>query len=58
MANVYIYKAQVKRPNSRRGSGGGAGGAGVEEGLETHCILGTADERRSPSLSFRCLILP
>ena len=27
-------------------------------GLESHCILGTADERRSPSLSFRCLILP
>ena len=27
-------------------------------GLESHCILGTADERRSPSLSFHCLILP
>ena len=26
--------------------------------LESHCILDTADERRSPSLSFRCLILP
>ena len=27
-------------------------------GVRVHCILGTADERRSPSLSFRCLILP
>ena len=27
-------------------------------GLESHCILGTADKRRSPSLSFRCLISP
>ena len=27
-------------------------------GLESHCILGTADERQSPSLSFRCLVLP
>ena len=27
-------------------------------GVESHCILGTVDERRSPSLSFRCLILP
>ena len=35
-------------PNSRLG----------QWGLEPHCILGTADERRSPSLSFRCLILP
>ena len=26
-------------------------------GLESHCILGTAEERRSPSLSFRCPIL-
>ena len=29
---------------------GGGGG-----GLEAHCILDTANERRSPSLSFRCL---
>ena len=27
-------------------------------GLESHRIFGTADERWSPSLSFRCLILP
>ena len=27
-------------------------------GLKTHCILGTAKECRSPSPSFRCLILP
>ena len=27
-------------------------------GLETHCILSTADERWNRSLSFRCLILP
>ena len=26
--------------------------------LESHCILGTADERQSLSLSFRCLIFP
>ena len=26
--------------------------------IESHCILGTADERRSPLFSFRCLILP
>ena len=32
----------------------------VSEGFLTysHCILGTADERRSPSLSFRCLTYP
>ena len=38
----------VPEPYSRTGSGG----------LESHCILGTANERRSPSLSCRCLILP
>ena len=27
-------------------------------GLESHCILGTADEKQSPSFSFPCLILP
>ena len=27
-------------------------------GVESHCILGTADERRSPSLTFRSLSLP
>ena len=27
-------------------------------GVESPCILGTADERWSPSLSFRCLNLP
>ena len=29
-----------------------------EVGLESHGILGTDEERRSPSLSFRCLNLP
>ena len=51
--------------------GGGGGGVkvkvkishsllaiGAVGGLESHCILGTADERQSPSLSFCCLVLP
>ena len=28
------------------------------EGIEAHCIFGTLYERRSPPLSFYCLILP
>ena len=27
-------------------------------GVRAHCIFGTADKRRIPSLSFRCLNLP
>ena len=37
----------------RAGAGGGGGG-----GVESHRILGTADERWSPFLSFRWLIRP
>ena len=45
---LHVFISCFPQPNSRRCSGG----------LESHCILGTPDERRSTSLSFRCIILP